>query len=181
MNKAIHFIASKAIGILFLLAFLFYGFGRSLFESELDIYKYYGALLIVTNSITVLLIGSILRITLIKFNLLIGNIYFLTRLIEALSLSSILLNLIPVLNFPLDLGYFIAMLVLGIGSIPMCYLCYKHNLIPKWMAWWGIIGYTIMAFIFTMELFGKELGIYLIMIAGLWELTFATWLIFKKK
>lgn len=180
-TKTIPFVKSKFIGVLFLLAFLFYGIGRSLFESESDVYKYFGALLIAINSGIVLLIGFLLRKTIIKFNLLIGNIYFLTRLIEALALSSILLNLIPVLNFPLDLGYFIAMLFLGIGSIPMCYICYKQNLLPKWIAWWGIVGYTLMALGFIMELFAKEWSMYLLTIAGLWELIFAIWLIIRKK
>ncbi|UAM97966.1 DUF4386 domain-containing protein [Polaribacter litorisediminis] len=180
-TKTIPFVKSKFIGVLFLLAFLFYGIGRSLFESELDTYKYFGALLMVINSVAVLLIGFFLRKTIIKFNLLIGNTYFLSRVIEAFALSSILLNLIPEISISLDFGYFIAMLFLGIGSIPMCYICYKHNLLPKWMALWGLIGYTLMGFGFIVELFGKESSMYLLILAGFWEVAFAIWLIISKQ
>ncbi|WP_338761540.1 DUF4386 domain-containing protein [Bernardetia sp. ABR2-2B] len=180
-NKTIQFINSRVIGVLFLLAFLFYGIGRSLFESELDAHKYFGSVLIIINSVAVLLIGFFLRKTIIKFNLLIGNTYFLSRVIEALALGSILLNLIPVVNISLDFGYFIAMFFLGIGSIPMCYICYKHNLLPKWLALWGLIGYTFMAIGFLMELFGKEWSMYLLILAGFWEVTFAIWLIIKRE
>lgn len=180
-SKASQFIKSRVIGVLFLLAFLFYGIGRSLFESELEAQKHIGAVLIVINSVAVFFIGFFLRKTIIKFNVLIGNCYFLSRIIEALALSSILLNLIPAISISLDYGYFIAMLFLGIGSIPMCYICYKHNLLPKWLALWGLIGYTVMAFGFLMELFGREWSMYLLILAGFWEVTFAIWLIIRKE
>ncbi|REG89403.1 DUF4386 domain-containing protein [Winogradskyella sediminis] len=180
-SKTTQFIKSRVIGVLFLLAFLFYGIGRSLFESELEIQKHIGSVLIFINSIVVLFIGFFLRKTIIKGNLLIGNTYFLSRVIEALALSSILLNLIPAVNISLDFGYFIAMLFLGIGSIPMCYIYYKHNFLPKWLALCGLIGYTVMAFGFLMELFGREWSMYLLILAGFWEVTFAIWLIMRKE
>ena len=52
---------ARTIGILFLLAFLAYGFGSRLFESANTPEKYAGALLIVANSAMVLLIGILLR------------------------------------------------------------------------------------------------------------------------
>ncbi|WP_062062886.1 DUF4386 domain-containing protein [Aquimarina longa] len=79
----------------------------------------------------------------------------------------------------MDYGYFIAMLVLGIGSIPMCYIFYKEKLAPKWLALWGVIGYAVLAFGFLMELFGKEWSMYLLILGGLWEITFAIWLVIK--
>jgi len=126
------FIKTRIIGLLFISAFLLYGFGRSLFETKLHIQKYFGALLIILNSVAVVFIGVYIRKTLIKINVLIANTYLFSRLIEALALSSIILNLFPNSTISLDFGYFIALLFLGIGSIPMCYTFYKHNLLPKW-------------------------------------------------
>ncbi|NQX84824.1 MAG: DUF4386 domain-containing protein [Flavobacteriaceae bacterium] len=171
---------ARTIGILFLLAFLCYGVGRSLFESELFTQKHIGASLIIINSIMVLTIGNLLQKTIIKYNILTGNIYFFSRAIEAIALFSIVLNLIPQINISMDYGYFIAMLVLGIGSIPMCYIFHKYKLTPKWLALWGIIGYAVFAFGFLMELFGEKWSMYLLAPGGLWEITFAIWLILNR-
>ena len=51
---------ARIIGSFFLLAFLLYGIGRNIFESEILAEKYAGALLIIGNSIIVLLIGIFL-------------------------------------------------------------------------------------------------------------------------
>jgi prolipoprotein diacylglyceryltransferase len=68
---------ARTIGSLFLIAFLAYGFGRNLFESEAQTAKYIGAFLILTNSIIVLFIGILLRKTLVQYNTLTGYIFFL--------------------------------------------------------------------------------------------------------
>jgi hypothetical protein len=167
------------IGTFFLLAFIFYGLGRNFFESEILTEKYIGTLLVITNSILVIFIGIFLRHTLIQYNILVGNIYLLSRVFEAVALSSIVLNLIPTISISLDYGYFLAMLVLGIGSIPMCFTLYTYKIAPKWLSIWGMIGYTVFAFGFLMELFGKEWSMYLLALGGLWEVTFAIWLIIK--
>lgn len=170
---------ARIIGTFFLMAFLLYGIGRQLFEGEVLTQKYIGASLILMNSIVVLLIGIFLRKTIIKFNVLAGNTYLFSRIIEAIGLVSIVWNLLPELSISMDDGYFIAMLSLGIGSIPMCYIFYKHQLLPQWLAIWGIIGYTLLAFGFLMELFGKEWSMYLLILGGLWEIVFAIYLIRK--
>ena len=78
-----------------------------------------------------------------------------------------------------DYGYFLAMLVLGLGSIPMCLTLRKHTISPSWLSLWGVIGYAIFSFGFLMELFGRVWSIYLLIPGGLWEITFAIWLIIK--
>jgi hypothetical protein len=172
---------ARTIGTFFLLAFLAYGIGRSLFESEIYYEKYIGTFLLLTNSLMVFLIGLLLKKTLQKFNVLISNLYFFTRLFESLALASIVLNLIPNIHISYDHGYFIAMLILGIGSIPMCFSLYRHKLVPTWLALWGIVGYSIFSFGFLMEFFGREWSMYLLGMGGLWEIFFAIWLIIKGK
>jgi hypothetical protein len=170
---------ARIIGSFFLLAFLLYGIGRNIFESDILAEKYTGALLIFANSIIVLLIGILLRKFLLKYNVFVGNIYLLTRIFEAIALASIILSIIPSVNISLNIGYFLAMIALGIGSIPMCFILLKHRIVPKWLAIWGITGYAIFAFGFIMELFGKEWSMYLLGLGGLWEIYFALWLIIK--
>tara|TARA_Y100000589_G_C26985701_1_gene560479 strand:- start:101 stop:658 length:558 start_codon:yes stop_codon:yes gene_type:complete len=179
MSNSTKIYKSKWIGIFFLLAFIAYGFGRSFFERENTIEQYTGAILILLNTIMVLFIGVWFKKTLRQYNEMVGNIYFLTRLLEAIALGSITLNLITTINVSNDLGYLLAMVILGIGSIPMCILLYKHEIVPKWLALWGVTGYVIFAFGFIMELIGKNWSMYLLGLAALWEITFAIWLIIK--
>ena len=171
---------ARVIGAFFLLAFLAYGLGSQLFDSTNTPEKQVGALLIIANSIMVLFIGILLRKTLIRYNYLVGDIYLLTRLFEAIALSSsIVVTTFLKVNLSDDFGYYLAMLVLGIGSIPMCLTLYKHKISPPWLAIWGAIGYAVFAFGFLMELFGKEWSMYLLAPGGLWEVTFAIWLMVR--
>jgi len=178
-NTSLQVKKARWVGALFLSAFLLYGIGRNLFESELFNQKCIGAALIITNSIVVIFIGFFLRKTIIQYNLWAGNAYLFSRVIESIGLVIIVINLVSSISFSLDFGYFVAMLSLGIGSIPMCYIFFKHNVLPKWLAIWGLIGYTFLALGFLMELFGKEWSMYLLILGGLWELTFSIWLIIK--
>ncbi len=170
-------IMARTIGSFFLLAFLAYGFGRYLFENTSNSEKYLGALLIIANSVMVLFIGILFRKTLNRYNSLVGNIYLYTRVFEALALSSLVLTLFLKGNISDDFGYFLAMLVLGLGSIPMCLTLQKHKIAPSWLAIWGAVGYAIFSFGFLMELFGKQWSMYLLGLTALWEITFAIWLI----
>ena len=174
-NNSVIIFNARTIGTFFLLVFLAYGFGSSLFKSASNPEKYLGALLIVANSVMVLFIGFLLRKTLKLYNPLVGNIYLFTRLFEASALLTIFLNG----SKPDDLGYVLAMLVLGIGSVPMCLTLLKHEITPSWIAIWGAIGYAVFAFGFLMELFGKAWSMYFLAPGGLWEVTFAAWLIFS--
>ncbi len=176
-ENSVEIFNARTIGSFFLLAFLAYGFGRHLFESELVFDKYIGSVLIITNSIMVLFIGILLRKTIKQFNVLVGNFYLFSRAFEAIALASIVLNLMPVMRISYEYGYFLAMLVLGLGSIPMCFILYKHKLSPSWLAIWGVIGYAVFALGFFMELLGKEWSMYLLPLGGLWEITFGIWLI----
>lgn len=169
----------RVIGSLFILAFFAYGFGRYYFESEANHLKFLGAAGILLNSLLVLFIGIFFKRTLQKYNSTVADIYLFTRVFEALALASVVLNLIPGVTVSDDLGYFLAMLVLGLGSMPMCMTLYQHKISPSWLAIWGVLGYAIFSFGFLMELFGKEWSMYLLGVAGLWEISFAVWLIFK--
>jgi len=178
-NNLVTIYNARLIGSFFLLAFLAYGIGRSLFDSTNDLEKYLGALLIIANSIMVLFIGILLRKTLKPYNSAVANIYLFTRIFEAFALSSIVLTIFLKVNLSIDLGYILAMLVLGLGSIPMCLTLYKHKILPAWLAIWGAVGYAVFAFGFLLELFGMDWSMYFLGLGGLWEVVFAIWLIIR--
>ncbi|HPX76905.1 MAG TPA: DUF4386 domain-containing protein [Bacteroidales bacterium] len=177
-NNPIKIYNARIIGLFISLAFVAYGLGRQFFDST-DNLKYLGALLIIVNSIMVLFIGILLRKTLKLYNPTVGNIYLFTRIFEALALASIVLTLLPTVNISKDLGYNLGMLVLGIGSIPMCLTLLKHKITPAWLAIWGAIGYAIFTFGIILDLFGKEMSIYFLAPGAIWEITFALWLIVR--
>jgi len=170
---------ARWLGVLFLAAFLLYGIGRNLFENDLANKQYIGATLIVINSMVVIVIGLLLRKTIVQYSRRAGNFYLISRAIEAIGLASILLSLVAGINISLDLGYFIAMLSLGLGSIPMCYVFFKHAVIPAWLSIWGLLGYILLAFGFLLELVGIEWSMYFLILGGLWEITFSVCLIIK--
>ena len=180
MNTTPYLYKSKIIGFCFLSAFLAYGFGRHYFESPDIQKKHLGALFIITNSTIVILIGVLLDKTLKKYNSNVGNIYLFTRIFEGLMLASVLINLVTNLNISIDLTYCIAMLVFGFGSTAMCFILYQHNIIPKWISIWGLIGYILFTIGFLLELFGRKWSMYFLGPGGLWEIVFGIWLITKK-
>lgn len=175
-NAILH---ARIMGVFFLLAFVFYGVGRHLFDAVHPIARYVGAALIVLNSTVVCFIGIFLRKTLQQFYAWIGGLYLMARIVEAVALASVILNLWPGLHFKSDNLYFGGMLALGLASIPMCWVLFKYRLTPAWLAIWGLVGYSIFSVGFLMELFGKQWSLYLLGVGGLWEVVFACWLIIK--
>nr|WP_315155712.1 DUF4386 domain-containing protein [uncultured Flavobacterium sp.] len=85
----------------------------------------------------------------------------------------------PAINIWEEHVYFLAMLILGLSSIPMCLILCKHNITPTWLVIWGVIGYAVFSFAFLMEFFCKQWSMYHLILAGFWELTFGKWLIIK--
>ncbi|KAG2444256.1 hypothetical protein HXX76_001013 [Chlamydomonas incerta] len=65
----------------------------------------------------------------------------------------------------------IAMLVLGLGSLPVCLLLLRRQLLPAWMAAWGVLGYSLLAAGSVAELYGVEgTGVPLAIPGGMWEM-----------
>lgn len=77
------------------------------------------------------------------------------------------------------------MIVLGIGSLFLCYLLYKSKLVPGFLSIWGFIGYTLLLLSAILDICGvidttNGLGAVLYAPGGLWELiVFPLWLFIK--
>lgn len=82
-------------------------------------------------------------------------------------------------------AYQIAMIVLGIGSLFLCYSLYVSRLIPKFLSIWGGIGYALLFLSAVLDICGlidttNGLGMMLYVPGGLWEiLVFPLWLFIK--
>lgn len=156
MNK----VNSKTIGLFFILPLLFYSIGSSLVEElstanalSTDPFAVrFGGLLMILNSITVVAIGILVFPILSMYRKNIALTYLVTRICEAillligivtilsLNLTEINLNAVEFQSFQTfafginHFSYQIAMLMLGLGSIPFCFTLYKAQRIPKFLA-----------------------------------------------
>jgi len=78
-----------------------------------------------------------------------------------------------------QLGYHIAMMALGLGSLPFSYILYKSKLIPQWLSGLGFIGYALLLTWVVLELAGFSFGLSLLIPGGLFELMLPIWLFIK--
>jgi len=82
-------------------------------------------------------------------------------------------------------SYQMAMIVLGFGSLFLCYSLYKSRIIPGFLSVWGGIGYLSLLLSAVLDVCGvidtaKGFGLVLYVPGGLWELiVFPLWLFIK--
>jgi hypothetical protein len=76
-------------------------------------------------------------------------------------------------------AYLIAMGVLGLGSLPFCYLLYRSRLVPRALSILGLAGYAALLVGSLLELFGLNLYMLHYVPGGLFELILPIWLILK--
>lgn len=83
------------------------------------------------------------------------------------------------------LAYQNAMIILGFGSLFLCYLFYQSKLIPRFLSAWGFIGYALLLASALLDIFGvidtiNGTGAIMYVPGGLWEfIVFPIWLIIK--
>jgi hypothetical protein len=80
-----------------------------------------------------------------------------------------------------SLAFYVAMIGLGLGSLPFCNLLYRSKLVPGWMAILGFVGYVAL---FASGLFGlfdneSDLVGVLFIPGAIFEIIFPLWLIVK--
>ncbi len=77
------------------------------------------------------------------------------------------------------MAYLVGMGVLGLGSLPLCYVLYRSRLIPRSLALLGLIGYAALLIGSLLEIFGFDLNLVHYLPGGLFELILPIWLIGK--
>jgi hypothetical protein len=68
-----------------------------------------------------------------------------------------------------SLAYQVAMLILGVGSVPFCLALLRDQFVPRWLAIWGMVGYAVLAAGALLELVGLAVGLVLAIPGGLFE------------
>ena len=165
-------ITGRIVGILFLVAFVCYGAGSALVDRP------FGVSLMLLNSVVVATIGALVFRVLRRPHAATAAIYLLARSIEAvlLAVGAVLLVWIGSANGN-DFAYQAAMLVLGLGSLPFCYLLFRNRIVPRSLSLWGMVGYAVLASGALLELLGFALGLVLSIPGGFFEVAFGLILI----
>lgn len=78
-----------------------------------------------------------------------------------------------------DMAFQLAMLVLGLGSMMLCILLYRTQLVPRMLALLGIAGYIALTASSCFTMIGYDPGAVLFIPGGLFELILPVWLIIK--
>jgi hypothetical protein len=77
------------------------------------------------------------------------------------------------------MAYQIAEASLAIGCVFLCWLLFRSQLIPRFLAMWGVIGYVILMAGSIAEIFGIHIGLMASILGGLFEVTLGFWLLIK--
>ena len=155
------------------------------------------------NSLVVLGIGAFSLPILKRYNPTMAYTYFATRIIEATLLAvgmcalmlhttmgnvyqsaepKAIANLQIMSKLAFDFNFYayqFTMLLLSFVSVFFCAFLYKEQLIPRWAAIWGSIGYFVLMSGCILELFGFPYGIMLALPGGFFELYLGVFLIVK--
>ena len=183
---------ARIVGVLFLAGFLAYGVGnliatgivRSDDRSNSTALFVTGAALMLLNSAFVIGIGVLMFPILRPHNKAIAAGYLGTRIFEGVVLAIGVVSLIVLTGSAAihanSVFYNVAEAGLGIGSLFFCALLFRTKLVPRFLAVWGFIGYACFAVGTLLELSGITGAALVAAIpGGLFELTFAVWLIVR--
>ena len=181
---------ARIVGVLFLAGYLTYGVGNLIATGIVDsgdrsdstALFVAGIALMLLNSALVIGIGVLMFPILRPHNKAIAAGYLGTRIFEGVVLAIGVVSLIVLTGSDAINAnaafYSVAEAGLGIGSLFFCALLFRTGLVPRWLAVWGFIGYACFAVGNLLELFGVAgAGIVAAIPGGLFELTFAIWLI----
>ncbi|MDT0326995.1 DUF4386 domain-containing protein [Nocardiopsis lambiniae] len=163
--------AGRLAGALFLAAFLLYGGGSAFADNPL------GLGLMLLNSAAVATIGIAAFRALREAAPRTARVYLAARALEAVLLALGTLFLASGAAVGNDIAYGAAMLVLSAGSIPFCRALATQRWVPRWFAWWGVLGYALLAVGAVLEFAVAGSGVLLAVPGGLFEIAFGLFLL----
>ncbi|MEU1603849.1 DUF4386 domain-containing protein [Micromonospora matsumotoense] len=159
-------VAGRWAGAFFLSAFVAYGLGSALSGQPA------GVALVVLNSVLVAAIGGLAFRALRRAHPGAAWTYLVARGAEAFLLTAGIVLRDRVGAGAGDLAYQVAMLALGLGSLPFCLALARRHWLPRWLALWGAVGYALLAVGTAAELAGVAVGVVLAAPGGLFEIVF---------
>jgi hypothetical protein len=200
---------SRLIGALFLLGFLFYGVGSGIATSLVGGSNFLstiaasqtilvlGAFLMLLNTGVDVAKGVLFFPILERHSKRTALAYLATMIVEVVLLSTgvlALLLIVPLARHAGEAGaqtlgsilvqanataYQMGEMTLGVGAVFLCLLLFRTQLIPRWLAISGLIGYPFLVAGTIAEIFGIHIGLYLTIPGFFFELVLPFWLFFK--
>ena len=200
---------SRLIGALFLLGFLSYGIGSGLATSLVGSSNFLSTIganqtLLITGAFLIFLntgvdVGKAVLFfpILEKHSQRTALAYLATMIVEVVLLAVgalALLLIVPLAKHAGEPGaqtlgsilvqtnftaYQMGEMVLGVGATLLCVLLFRTQLVPRWLAISGLVGYPILAAGTIAEIFGIHIGLYLTIPGFFFEVVMPFWLIFK--
>ncbi|WP_341348536.1 DUF4386 domain-containing protein [Paenibacillus sp. FSL H3-0469] len=162
-----------------------------------------GLLLELINAIAVVGIAMLLYPVLQKYNGAFAAGYLSSRIIESVLLIISLIAPILLISLSEDhataeaSGYSylqriadvaveahlmlfqLAMIVLSLGSLLLCYVLYRSELIPRWLSVIGFIGYAGLLTSSSLAICGRDTGTILYIPGAIFEIVLPLWLLVK--
>ncbi|EEP70290.1 hypothetical protein MCAG_00617 [Micromonospora sp. ATCC 39149] len=160
-------VTGRCAGAFFLLAFVAYGIGSALAGRPA------GVALVALNSVMVAAIGMLAFRALRRPHPGAAWTYLVARGAEAFLLTAGVVLLNSAGADAADIAYQLAMLSLGMGSLPFCLALGRQGWLPRWLTVWGFVGYALLAIGTAAELMGAAVGLVLAVPGGLFEIAFA--------
>jgi hypothetical protein len=167
------------VAALMLAAFVLYGVGSALATTAASgALLIAGVLMMLLNTVAVIGIGALMLPILRPLAPAVAVGYLATRVFEGAFLAVGAIALLVGFADTNLLAYNIAMAGLGIGSLFFCVALYHSQLVPRFLAAWGLVGYASIAVGCVLELSGVAgAGLMSAIPGGLFEIFFASWLI----
>lgn len=163
----------RAFGAIVLAAFVLYGVGSALADRPI------GLALVIINSIAVTGAGVIGFRLVRSSDSSVGVGYLVARVAEAvLLLGGIALAEHGGSQGADTTGYLLAMIALGLGSIPFCQALGGRGWIPQTLATWGVIGYSALVVGSLIELStNRAVAVVFAVPGGLFEIALGLYLV----
>jgi hypothetical protein len=170
----------RIVGLFILAAFPLFGVGQALLGGELH---WLGLTMCLSNSVAVITIGFFMRPVIAKSAPRSGNIYLVSRITEGSLLGlSVLAIQGSVLGMTVTSEglYQLAMIGLGLGSLPMCWWLIRSRFVPAILGALGFAGYLCLVAAMIASAIGSEtLSMALLLPGAMFEVTFGLILLLR--
>jgi hypothetical protein len=172
----------RIVGLSILAAFPLFGGGQVLLGGDLN---WLGQLMCFSNLAVVIAIGVLMRPVIATTAPRSADIYRAARITEAVLLAiSVLIvqGSLSTLPFSSDVFYRVAMVVLGLGSIPMCLWLLSTKIVPTVLGALGLAGYLCLVAAMIASASGSETASLALLLPGTaFEVIFGVTLVLRRR
>lgn len=172
----------RIVGLCILAAFPLFGGGQALLGGELH---WLGVFMCLGNSVAVITAGFLMRPLIARTAPRSGGIYLVARITEGvlLGLSTLAIQgTVWGITFTSDVFYQLAMIGLGLGSLPMCLWLIRSTLVPTMLGLVGFAGYLCLVAAMVAQAYGLATASMALLLPGaVFEVIFGFMLVLRRR